>query len=289
MFHHDRMHMLFILLAICCSVGVAHTLKYAQKLGLPMYGVFTVNYFIGSVIALIGGGFQLPPALIWQLGGLAVAMGCLFIGTFAIYSMCIGRLGVSIAVTVMRLAAVLPTLGSLLFFDALPKPLQIGGIALAFLALPFATKEKIELSDMKRMISSGFGWGLFLFAAFGVTEFLFKIQKELYPVQNSYQVLTIIFPTAFFIGLIYIIRHKQRITWKVALWGAILGTANLFSAFFFFNALKSLPGVIAYPMNGIGVILLTAGSSIVLWKDIPSKRNLLCILLASISLLLLYW
>lgn len=280
--------MIYLLLAILCSVSVAHTLKYANKLGLPMYGVFTVNYFIGSVIALIGGGFSLPPDLSWELGGLGVLMGGLFIGCFIIYAFVISKLGVSVAVSLMRLAAVLPTLGSLLFFDGLPTAFQIAGIAVAFFALPFANKEKTDLRDLKKLFTSGFGWGLVLFVSFGVTEFLFKVQKEIFPIANSYQFLSIIFPTAFLIGVFYVIKNKQRITTKVVLWGSILGAVNLFSAYFFFNALKELSGVIAYPTNGIAVILLTTLTGMILWKERLAKRTIVFILTASLSLLLIY-
>ncbi|MAT38388.1 MAG: hypothetical protein CL946_02155, partial [Ectothiorhodospiraceae bacterium] len=182
---------------------------------------------------------------------------------------------------------VLPTIASLLFFDDLPAALQVIGIILAFAALPFATKQPIG-KDWRVLIAGGFGWGLLLFFAFGLVEFLFKIQKELLPVDNSYQFLSLIFPIAFLTAVVLVVIKKQRVGLHEVGTGAVLGVVNFFSAYFFVLALKELPGVFVYPTNGVAIILLTTVTGILFWKERVTKRNMVFIAIASLALALLY-
>lgn len=301
--------MIFLLLSIVCSVSIAHLFKYVQEKSFPMFGLFAVNYFVGSLVAFGGTdvtfGQQLSPVLL----GLGVMIGILFVCSYILMVLSIRNLGVTIPISLMRLSAVLPTFGSIVFFAEVPTPLQLGGILLAFLALPFASKECLSFSNLVGALQNGFGWGLLLFGVFGVTNFIFKIQYEVAPLRNPYHFLAVLFPTAFFISSFMLLWYKiftRRTGMKsrtslimyakmtvesvphILCLGLILGTLNLFSNYFFMRSLLQLPGIVVYPINGIGIILLSAISSLFLWQERLSKKNYLFLALASLSLLLIY-
>jgi drug/metabolite transporter (DMT)-like permease len=195
---------------------------------------------------------------------------------------------VTIPVALMRLSAVLPTFGSVIFFAEIPRVLQVVGIVLAFLSLPLASEERIVFSNIVKIMQNGFGSGLMLFVAFGVTNFLFKIQREILPLENPYHFLAIIFPVAFLVSASVAIYQRTRITKMMVELGIVFGILNLFASFFLMRALQTLPGIVVYPTNGIGIILLSAISSIVLWKERLTRSNYGFIALASIALLLIY-
>ena len=120
-----------------------------------------------------------------------------------------------------------------------------------------------------------------------MTDFLFKLQKEHFPVGNLYEVLVVIFGTAFFIGSTAVIVRKERISVPVVLSGALLGVLNMFAAYFFMSAIGVLPGVVVFPVNGIGVILLSTLVGVLVWKEKLAVRNYIALALAVAALLFL--
>ena len=253
-----------------------------------MFGLFTVNYIVGSGIAYSGcdNGFQrqFSPLLI----SLGILVGILFVCSYILMVATIKKLGVTIPVSLMRLSAVLPTFGSMLFFAEIPASLQLAGIALAFFSLPFASKERIAWNNLTQVLHNGFGWGLLLFGVFGITNFVFKIQYEILPLENPYHFLMIIFPTSCAVSGLMAIRYRASFTKEVVLLGMLLGILNLFSSYFLMKALQELPGIVVYPINGIGIILVSAITSLFIWKELLTGKNYIFIGLASLALLLIY-
>lgn len=253
-----------------------------------MFGLFSVNYLVGSFVAFGGSSFDLSRQLSPILLILGTLMGVLFVCSYALMVLSMKKLGVTIPVSLMRLSAVLPTFGSIIFFSEIPEPLQIAGITLAFLSLPLASQDGLLLKSIPEIFHNGFGWGLMLFFVFGITNFVFKIQRELIPLDNPYQFLAIIFPAAFLVSGVMVIRQKIVFTRTVVGLGVVLGIINLFSSYFFMKALQSFSGIVVYPINGIGIILGSALTSIFLWKERLTGTNYIFIALASLALLIIY-
>jgi drug/metabolite transporter (DMT)-like permease len=280
--------MIFLACSIACSVSIAHLFKYAEQQRFSTFGLLAVNYLIGTGIALWGirggRGVRLPASLI----GMGIVIGILFVCSYLLMILSIKILGVTIPVSLMRLSAVLPTFGSILLFAEIPRLLQLLGIAVAFLSLPLASDERIVLANWRQVMQNGFGRGLTLFFVFGVTNFMFKIQREVFPLDRPYYFLAIIFPTAFVVSVTVAAWHKSQITCTVMACGIILGVLNLFSSYFLMRALETLPGMVVYPINGIGIILVSAVTSAFLWKERLTKSNYGFIAFASVALLLIY-
>ncbi len=280
--------MIFLVFSIICSVSIAHLFKYAEEKSIPMFGLFAVNYIVGSVLAFSGCDKTFQQQISGMLILLGVILGILFVCSYILLMLTIKKLGVTIPISLMRLSAVLPTFGSMVFFAESPKIWQLAGIALAFLSLPLASKERIVVTNLLDILHNGFGWGLMLFGVFGITNFVYKIQQELIPLDNPYHFLTIIFPVAFLVSIVAVIRNKTPISKMVLGLGSVLGVINLYSSYFFMKALQELPGIVVYPTNGIGIILLSAITSMIIWKERLTGNNYIFIVLASLALLLIY-
>jgi drug/metabolite transporter (DMT)-like permease len=280
--------MIFLFLSIICSVSIAHLFKYAEEKNIPMFGLFAVNYIVGSGVAFWGCDSTFQHQLSHLLLGLGVVIGVLFVCSYLLMVLTIKKLGVTIPVSLMRLSAVLPTFGSIVFFAEIPKNFQLAGIALAFLSLPLASRERIVMSNLLNVMHNGFGFGLMLFGVFGITNFIFKIQFELIPLSNPYHFLVIVFPVAFLVSAIVMIWQKIPLSATILKVGTVLGVINLFSSYFIMKALQELPGIVFYPMNGIGIILVSAITSTIFWKERLTRNNYIFIALASLALLLIY-
>lgn len=285
--------MIFLVLSIMCSVSIAHLFKYAEGRTLPKFGLFAVNYAIGSGIAFLGIFLGSDGILLQKLSApliiLGIVVGVLFVCSYILMILTIRKLGVTIPVSLMRLSsAVLPTFGSIIFFSELPKTLQLAGILLAFLSLPLASEERIVLTNLVQIMDNGFGWGLMLFVTYGIANFIFKIQQKIFPLENPFHFLAIIFPAAFLVSVSVAIYRKTQITKTVLGFGIVLGILNLFANYFLMKALQEFLGIVVYPINGVGTILLSALTSMILWKERLTRSNYGFIALASIALFLIY-
>ena len=225
--------MIFLVLSITCSVIIAHLFKYAEERTIPMFGLFAVNYLVGSVVALWGCSPGFRQQLSSPLLILGALVGILFVCSYALMVLSMKKLGVTIPVSLMRLSAVLPTFGSMVFFSEIPEPLQVLGITLAFLSLPLAGQDGLLLKSIPEIFHNGFGWGLMLFVVFGITNFVFKVQRELIPLANPYHFLVIIFPCALLVSGIMVLRQKIVFTKIVVGLGMVRGNhQSVFKLFF---------------------------------------------------------
>ncbi len=280
--------MMFLLLSILCSVSIAHLLKYVEGKPVAKFALFAANYLVGTLIAVGGSYRELQQIRFGPFMWLGMIVGVLFVCSYVLMTLTFRQLGVTIPVSLMRLSAVLPTFGSIIFFSEFPQPLQVLGIILAFLALPLTSEERLVFTNPGKLLHNGFGWGLMLFLAFGTANFIFKIQSELFHSQNPYYFLAIIFFTAFLVSTIVAIAQKVTLSPTVIGYGVLLGALNVFTSYSLMRALQVLPGIVVYPINGVGTILLSALTSMILWKERLTRSSYAFIALASIALLLIY-
>jgi multidrug transporter EmrE-like cation transporter len=279
--------MLYLLGAICCSVTVAVIITYAHRKNLPTFSLFATNYVIAAAASLVSCGASLRIFSVPEELGFSMILGVLFIGCFWLLMKTIEKLGMVIPVTLMRLSAVIPTAGSILLYAELPTAMQMGGILLAFVALPLASPKPLTRASLRPLIEGGFGWGMLLFVSFGITEFLFKFQKEMLPIDNPSEMLMVVFGTAMVIGVAAALRMRERISLHLLATGAALGVVNMYSAKFFILALRELPGMVIFPANGIGVIMLSAVVAVIVWKERLNTRNYIYLACAAIALILI--
>lgn len=278
--------MFYLLLSILCSVAIAHIFKWVEQKTFPIFPIFAINYAIATLVAGIN-SHPVHKSLTLGAGILGIFVGILFIASFIVFMIVVTKLGVTIPVSLMRLSAVLPTMGSILIFNEQPAWQQIVGLFLAFSILPLSQRQAITRHTLQTMIHEGLGWALFLFIIFGVTDFSLKIQVEAFPVANDSAFLTVVFATSFVIATVMCIIQHQPIRLKYLGTGVLLGIFNLLSTLFFIKALGVLPGMLVYPFNGIGIILLTALTSMIIWKEQLKMRQWIFIFFASVALILI--
>ncbi len=278
--------MLFLILAIICSSSLALILKHGNVKNSNITLLINANYLTASVLALVfiffndGFHFSLYATLF------AIGLGVLFAETFVIYSKGISLAGTALATVSARLSVVIPVLFSILFFDEKPNSYMLIGFGLALITFYFfylSLKNHGNISDSK----SKYFYLLILLIGIGMVDFSMKIFEHNFPKIEKGTFVFLIFFFAFFYTLIKILITKinfDKDTYKI---GLILGLPNVLAIHFLLAALGELPAIVVFPIQNIGVILFTAISAYLIWKEKVNNYGLVALVVGIIAIILL--
>jgi drug/metabolite transporter (DMT)-like permease len=276
----------FLTLAVIFSSGVAMTMKVANANGLNLGQFLAINYIVCLLTLLSWSIWQKPDSnslVVWFLG---IFIGVMYVLSLWLFNRSISATGLALSTTLMRLSSALPTLGSLILFAEQTSSYQVLGLILAFTCLPLASKEPMRFGRAGKETWKGMLWGILLFAIYGLTDFTFKIQSELEPLANPGGFMATIFGTALLLTFPQLFKGA-RPERQCIFWGAVLGTTNVLATFFWIRTLTHLPGSVAYPMLGLGVITLTTLASLLIWHEKLRPANYAFLALASVSVFLI--
>ena len=273
-------------LAVTFSSGVAMTMKVANTRGFDLGQFLAVNYLV-CMLGLMAWGVWQPAGLespmVWSLG---IFVGLMYVLSLWLFDRAIAAAGLALSTTLMRLSAALPTLGSLLLFSEQANPYQMVGLFMAFCCLPLASRAPLRFGRDGKAAWKGMVWGLLLFAVYGVTDFTFKVQAELIPLANPSGFMTIIFGTALLLTVPRLLNGRRP--GKACLfWGAVLGSANVLATYFWIHTLAQLPGSVAFPTLGLGVIALSTLAGLLIWRERLRPTNYLFLAMAGTAVLLI--
>jgi len=276
----------YLTLSVLFSFIIAMTMKVANTRHFKLGQILALNYIVCCLSLLIQGNWQIHKfgsPTVWALG---VSIGILFVLSLWLYDRAIAATGLALSTTLMRLSAAIPTLTSILVFSEKASILQTVGLVLAFACLPLANKEPLRLRQMGTDILGGMHWGLLLFIAAGVTDFGFKLQVELEPDADPNGFMMLIFATALMLTLPQLFKGP-RPSKQCMMWGFTLGVSNVLTTLFKILALAIVPGAIAFPTMGVGVIALTVVASLFIWKEELRPANYLFLILGGLAVFLI--
>jgi drug/metabolite transporter (DMT)-like permease len=101
------------------------------------------------------------------------------------------------------------------------------------------------------------------------------------------QFLFITYLTGLIIALIIARPEDKKLTAKEWQVGIFMGITGIGTAYYLIQSLSMLKGIIVFPVRGSANLLLTAIISAVIWKERPSKKGILGIILGAISIILI--
>ena len=146
-------------LAIVFFSAVGLTMKAASTRYLNFGQFMAANYLVCTVSLLICGAWRTlgeHSIFIWSLG---IFVGFLYVICLWLFHQAIDAGGLTLSTTLMRLSAALPTLGSLVIFTEQASLYRMLEIFLAFILLPLASKERLEISKNGRETWKVMIWG----------------------------------------------------------------------------------------------------------------------------------
>jgi drug/metabolite transporter (DMT)-like permease len=310
--------MLFLALAVACSLAIAVVFKVAERRDLDRTALLTVNYLAGAALAVALQGVESPGVLSGGLVALGVGQGVLFIVGFWLFSLAIREAGMGLAAGVMRLSVVVPFLASWGIWGETPTPWQLVGLALAgaaffLVARPAAEPpgklgppadsagldaDAPEAGVPEASVADGKTVGVLalLFLSGGLVDVNMKVFRESFSVAAGGTTpiatfLVFVFGVAFLVGAAVVVatglrtgRWPTRAAW---VWGTGLGLVNYYSAEFLLRALERLDGTVAFPANSVAIVFGAALIGRVVWKEHLSRANLAGLGLAAAALVLL--
>ena len=281
---------LFLLLSISSSVIIANLLRYSEGRGASRRVVIAANY----LVTFVGGGALWLATRTEALPGEAMILGAVtgitFVAAFLLMIVTIGRVGIAIPVSVTRLAVVSPVVVSIIAFGEKPDGFQYLGLALALAALVmlgWAARQEEYRPPGSR---SGSGWLLlWLFVCMGINGVNLKIFEELFSVETHlYGFLTCLFGSAMIMAWITVFwRRKEPVRQFDFGMGLLLGIPNFLSSAFFILALRYLPGIVVFPANDVGIVLVSAATGVLFWKETLTWPVKMALLLAAVAIAIL--
>ena len=292
--------MIALFFSVVTSVLVGQTLRLAAHLELDRFPLFTVNYTVALLLGLSvsreGFASEPLPAVV-----LAVFLGVMFVLGFLVFHRAIALTGTGIAATVSRLSVIIPIVVSVLAFSEYLGPAGVSGVLIGVAALPFSGRSlpwraarrasaatAPQAGDSSAAASaSGVLWAIALFLIFGANDTALKLRAELLPGSDAGIFFAFLFGTAMVISMVLTLVRGERFMLKTLLIGVPLGAANYGTSHFLASALEAIPGYVAFTLNSVGIILLSAVAGRIAWREKLRPHNYIFLAAGVVAIILL--
>lgn len=286
--------MTYLILCIIANVGIFLCFRQFKTYGLDTFQAIVFNYITCVATGLLfqaGGNrvsLQLTDEWIW----IAVGLGFIFIGTFYMMALTTQRFSMTVSSIASKMSLIIPVFISLFILQVASKEyslLNYLGMAMAFPAIVLSSIQKKGFTTSHvRGASILLPLGVFFFG--GVIDTSINVTNFYYLNENTEPLFPIaIFASASCIGIITIAYKKDRIRLKNIAGGVALGVVNYFSIYCLIKALSAFQndGALVYPVMNVGIILVSAVTSILVFKEVLSGINKVGLLLAVIAIIIL--
>ncbi len=305
--------MLFLLLSIACSSIILLLFKAFTFYKIDNFQAIVFNYLTCFCIGLLTVESHILSGNFWQTSWFpfALMLGCVFIASFELIALTTQKNGVTVATIAGKTTMVIPIIAAFFLYNDAITISKIAGILLAIAAIFLtAVKDKQEFAMVSSAIPSlqknsqievnqtevnklpSYAYlllplGVFLSGGFIETVLNYVQVHHLQDnpaYTNAFSMF--IFTTAAFIGLVIIgfqfLTHRKKFAFRHLLAGIGIGIPNYGSIYFFIMALDRTgwESSIVFPINNIGVVLLTTVAAFVLFSEKLSKMNILGVLCA---------
>lgn len=273
-----------LLLAICASALVSIVMRLSEGRVKDKMSFFMANYIVCTLLAA-GFTMQSFPAIEQGFGftlGLGAFSGFLYLYSFVLFRQNVGKNGVVMSSTFMKLGVLIPTIMAILVFREQPRLTQLLGIALAAAAIVLLNFQKEAAGEAK-----GKWLLLALLVVSGFTDGTSNIFDKLgNPIYKDF-FLVFIFLTAFCCSAAAALLNRSKISpWDI-LFGVAIGIPNYFSSRFLLKALATVPAVVVYPVFSVGTIVVITVVGVLAFHEKLDKRKIAALLMifAALSLL----
>lgn len=267
-------------------------LKLLGKYKVDNLQAIITNYFVAGVLGLFfysSGGGKINFDSIFNASWIihAILVGLLFIITFNLIALGSQKIGIAITMVANKMSMIVPIFTGVILYHQKLGLLQIIGILLAIFGIFLTSTNNGKLSFNKSYL-----WlVIVIFVGQGIADSLFdNALKNFNAGANQPFFFSLVFLTAAILGSILmtsqLIGKKSIFQAKSILWGILIGIPNYYTLYFMGRALSS--GVLAssqvFPVISMGVIVLSAITGIIFFREKLSPTNWVGILLAVMAI-----
>ena len=289
--------MIYLLTSIALSTGIFVLFQRFTLWNVHTLQAIVINYGVAATLGwMLCGGRSIFVSVqsepwVWT----ALAMGLLFIYLFHLIARSTQELGLTVTSIASKLSMVLPV-AIFLAFDPLDDLTLHKGLAIA-LAIP-----AIVLSSWKEeRVSSKHGmmrWlvPLVIFVGSGCIDLMFAAysgEAHMQSVEHRYLFASLPLTTACIAGVFWLVGSGQLNvpSRSTSMAGLGLGIINFGALYFLLEAYDKInlerSGLM--PVNNLGVILLSAASSVLFLGERLNRRNRFGLALGALVIVLLLW
>jgi drug/metabolite transporter (DMT)-like permease len=292
--------MLYLVLGVVLTSVLILMFKVFDRFGVNNVQAIVVNYLTAGIISMLHGSevlFGATPVYSYDWFPITVILGVLFFITFNFIGITAREVAVSVSVVANKMSVVIPLCFAFFFLKEEITGLKIAGIVLSLVSVYLTTIRSEE--DKKESPRKGSKMGMLLFPIIvfvgsGIIDTMIKYLEEYHlddHVINDFLIIS--FMAAFVSGLIYstvqLVRGKWKFDPKSIIGGIVLGIPNYYSLHYLMKALNqnNMESSQIFPINNIGIVLLTTLGAYLLFREKLSKINLLGVGLAIVAILLI--
>jgi len=224
--------------------------------------------------------------LFWLLP--AAFEGLAFYVVFRLMGMTAQQNGVAVASVATKMSVVIPVMIGVLLLDESLGALKLLGVVAGLVAVVLVAANR---DDSSEYAGRELRWGLpiLVFLSTGLLDASFKL-LQVWGLNDSQFLpfIVTVFAFAFLSSLVhYAFSQDKKIKRSSLLFGAGLGIANFGTVFFIMKAL-AIPGwesSLIFPLNHFAVVAVSVLAGLLLFREKLSKRTLVGLLLAAVSIL----
>ncbi len=281
--------MTYLLLAILTSSIIFILFKFFESYRIDIIQALTINY----LVATLCGYFSAPERITmqqamdkpWML--YAAISGFLLIATFFVYAISTQKVGIAITSVSGKMSVIIPVLFGFLMFHEVATWMRIAGIMVALLAFYLTLKRTSAQKAQSRFLILP----ILLFVGNGFNDSIFNISQELYIKNDFTNYLTVAFFISFCIGIVVllssVIVKKQKVFLRSIIAGVILGLLNWFSTYFFLVGMSLFDVSVFVPVFNVSIVTISALVGTIFYKEKLSTINIIGIVLAIVSIVLI--
>ncbi len=290
--------MIYLLLSIVTASALNILFKIFGKRKLDLFKVIMVNY----VVCFLTGQWFSPSPVGWAemthatWFTYAAILGVVFIVGFNIIAQTVHYFGITVATVMQKMSLLLSVLFAILAFGEPVGIIKVTGLILALgsiLLITYKEKAAALLHDKANVTHHWYLPALtFLLSGF-IDSTLLYVNKTGIVLPADDHFITGLFGVAAISAIAYylylrLLGRTSGMQMGELVGGTILGVVNYFSIFFIMRLLQTgWDGSVIFPMNNIGVLVLSAVTGIVLFREHMNRQNRLGLILALAALIIL--
>ena len=284
--------MIYIAISILLFNLLVVFFKLFEKYNIDNLQALIANYFTSGILSLLllNENDILVSSLNSEWFIHAIILGILFISIFNIYALGVQKIGVATTSVINKMSFIIPVIFSIVFYENELFSINIFfGVMLALIGIYLSSTNNSSFNFDNKYL-----WIIFIiFFGQGIVDIVLNDSKFYIPKNENILFFLILFLSATTTGILILFAKKQLRFLKIKnlLWGAVFGIPNFFSIFYFLKALQSDyfidKSYLIFPLTSVGIVVTTTILGMLLYKEILTRRNLIGIVIAIVSILII--
>ena len=285
--------MIYLLLSILFTTGLILIFKLFERFEIDNFQAIVFNYITAASICIFVSDSPINIQQIsvqpWFKSSLII--GILFICIFNLMAYSAQKIGIAITSVSTKISLCIPVIFGFIYYGDSISLLKILGIVLALISIYFTSKKDESIKGIK---PNYIKVPIILFIGTGLLDLVLIYSQETFEIVSKgleLEFSSVLYTIAGIIGVpIMLFKHftGQKIQLKNIVAGIGLGVPNVLAIVFFLKCLNHFPeSTFVFPINNMGIVATSAIFASILFKEHLSKINLIGIVIAMASILLI--